>query len=114
MEAVLGASPAEFIFVTLFLAGGAALLTGQVTAEGWHGWWRLAPYVLLLTLASRFLHFALFDGDMLAPVGVLVDLAWITLLSGLSWAATRASKMVRQYPWLYERSGPFGWRERRG
>jgi len=22
--------------------------------------------------------------------------------------------MVSQYPWLYERSGPFGWRERVG
>jgi hypothetical protein len=25
---------------------------------------------------------------------------------------TRARKMVQQYPWLYERRGPFGWRER--
>jgi putative effector of murein hydrolase len=24
---------------------------------------------------------------------------------------TRARKMVNQYPWLYERTGPFGWRD---
>jgi hypothetical protein len=25
---------------------------------------------------------------------------------------TQARKMVKQYPWLYERSGLFSWRER--
>ena len=29
----------------------------------------------------------------------------------LAWRATRANQMVRQYPWLYARSGPLGWRE---
>ena len=26
---------------------------------------------------------------------------------------TRARQMARQYPWLYERTGPFSWRERK-
>ena len=25
---------------------------------------------------------------------------------------TRARQMARQYPWLYEQTGPFTWRER--
>jgi hypothetical protein len=29
----------------------------------------------------------------------------------LAWRATRANQMVQQYPWLYARSGPLGWRE---
>jgi len=29
----------------------------------------------------------------------------------IGWRATRASQMVRQYPWLYTRAGPLGWRE---
>jgi hypothetical protein len=29
----------------------------------------------------------------------------------LAWRATRAGQMVQQYPWLYARSGPLGWRE---
>ena len=34
------------------------------------------------------------------------------LIAGmLAWRATRAHQMVRQYPWLYVRSGLLGWRE---
>jgi len=29
----------------------------------------------------------------------------------LAWRATRASQMVRQYPWLYTRAGPLQWRK---
>jgi hypothetical protein len=30
----------------------------------------------------------------------------------LSWRYARAGQMVRQYYWLYEPSGPLGWRLR--
>jgi hypothetical protein len=72
------------------------------------------PFVLLLVCASRFLHYALFDGVLLSPLGALVDLVWVSLLAAFGWSTTRASKMVRQYPWMYERAGPFGWRDRTG
>lgn len=114
MRELLGATPGAIIFVTLVLGGLGGLLTGQATARAWHGWRRLIPYVLLLTVACRFLHFALFDGDMAAPLGILLDIAWLSVATGIGWASTRATKMVQQYPWLYARAGPFGWRERTG
>jgi hypothetical protein len=33
-------------------------------------------------------------------------------LAALAWRLTRASQMVRQYPWLYRRKGLLGWEER--
>lgn len=114
MEELIGSSPGDFIFVTIVLAGAGAYLTGQTQAESWHGWRHLIPFVLLLVFASRFLHYALFDGVFLAPVGAVIDLVWVSLLMAFGYATTRASKMVRQYPWMYERAGPFGWRDRIG
>jgi hypothetical protein len=40
------------------------------------------------------------------------DAAFLLVVGGLSWRLTRARRMVMQYRWLYERTGPFGWRER--
>ena len=34
----------------------------------------------------------------------------LALITAGSYYQNRARKMVEQYPWLYERSGPFGWR----
>jgi hypothetical protein len=31
----------------------------------------------------------------------------------LAFLEARAGLMVRQYPWLFARLGPFGWRRRR-
>ena len=39
-------------------------------------------------------------------------MAAVLLLAAIaaSYFSARARKMVRQYPWLYEPNGPFGWR----
>ena len=47
-----------------------------------------------------------------AHAGELFRDTLIFLIVGLvGWRATRAAQMVRQYPWLYARAGPLGWRE---
>jgi len=35
-------------------------------------------------------------------------------VAALSYRATLAKRMVAQYPWLYRRNGPFGWRHVKG
>jgi branched-chain amino acid transport system ATP-binding protein len=70
------------------------------------------PYALLLAAADRFLLYALFDGDLLSPSGFVVAFLVLAALCLLAWRVTRARRMVAQYPWLYERAGLFGWRER--
>ena len=69
-------------------------------------------YGLGLTLFNRFLVYALFDGDVLSIVGFLVDALVICLLALLAYRITSVHRMTAQYPWLYERAGLFGWREK--
>lgn len=44
--------------------------------------------------------------------GFLIDTTILIGISLLAYRMTQARKMVGQYPWLYERSGLLGWREK--
>ena len=105
---------AVFIGFTLILAGGAAWMMGQALAESWRPAWQAVVYATLLGLADRFLVFALFDGELLSARGFVMDTLTLMLIGLAAWRATRARKMVSQYPWLYERSGFFTWKLRNG
>ena len=112
MQALLGTSLPVFVGLTLVLMGFAAFMTGQAVARTWRPAWQAAVYSVLLGLVARFLGFALFGGELLSPAGFLVDTAVLAAIALAAWRLTRAHRMVTQYPWLYERAGPFGWRER--
>ena len=66
---------------------------------------------LLLGAAARFIHYALFQGEFLSAASYGCDTVIFLAVGLIGWRATRASQMVRQYPWLYARAGPLGWRE---
>jgi hypothetical protein len=108
----MGATFGEFFGVTIVLFGGAAFLMGQAVAQTWRPAWQIVPYSLLLALTNRFFSYALFDGDLTAPGIFLLDWAAIAALAGIGFRLTQARAMTRQYPWLYEPDGVFGWRER--
>ena len=110
----LGSSLWVFIFATVILFGWAAFMTGQALAQTWRPMWHLGPYMLLLAAGCRFFDFALFGGTLLSPLGYVVTVVILLVFGVLSYRATQARKMVNQYPWLYERSGPFAWRDRQG
>jgi hypothetical protein len=110
METVLGTSWPVFIGVTVVLFGGAAFMMGQAIAGTWRPTWRNVAYGLLLGLANQFLIFALFGGPFGALVPYLVNTAVLIGLAMLAHRLTLAHKMVSQYPWLYQRVGPFSWR----
>lgn len=114
MESITGVSISVFIGLTVILAGFCAFMTGQALAQTWRPIWQLFPYMLLLGCADRFLSFALFEGPLLSIQGYLIDTAVLITIAVLSYLATRASKMVSQYPWQYERSGLFGWKKING
>ena len=109
---VLGNDPSVFVGLTVVLFGGAAYMTGQALAQTWRPIWQAVPYTLMLTIGSRFLSFALFDGELLSITGYLIDWVVLLLLALLAFRITQARRMVSQYPWLYERAGLFGWRAR--
>jgi len=111
MEALLGNSAGVYLGLTVCLMGFAAFMTGQATALTWKPAWHALVYALLLGLADRFLAFALFDGNLLASA-YLIDTTTLAAIALLAWRLARARKMISQYPWLYERSGPFAWRDR--
>jgi len=113
MQALTGDASIGVTFgLTVVLFGAAAWMLGQALALTWRALWQIAPYIALLAAADRFASFALFEGELLAPAGFLIDAAVLGAIATAAFLATRAAKMVQQYPWLFERSGPFAWRER--
>ena len=102
----------EFLLVTVILAGGAAWMTGRATARTWAPAWNLVIYLVLLTCATRFIHFALFDGSLLSGWYFLVDLVVLLTIGFLGNRFTRSGQMSRQYGFAYARSSPFGFRRK--
>lgn len=117
MIPILGATLPVFIGITVVLIGFAAWMTGQGLARGWKPMWQMIPYGLLLGGADRFLTWGLFNEEntdiLWLLSGYLIDTAVISAIMFLAYRFTQSGKMVSQYPWLYERAGPFGWREKR-
>jgi hypothetical protein len=106
-------SPLQIVLVTGIIGGGAAWLTGHAIAETWRPYWHVICYLLLLGAAVRFVHFALFEADLLSLASYIVDTLYFVLVGSLAFRVSRTAQMVRQYPWAYERTGPLSWRKRR-
>ena len=106
-----GESIAHVVLVTAILGGGAAWLSGRAIASAWRPPWRVAIAALLLGAAARFIHYALFQGDLLSLASSGSDTVIFLAVGLIGWRITRAGQMVRQYPWLYTRAGPLGWRK---
>jgi hypothetical protein len=102
----------QVFFVTGLIGGFAAWATGRTLADGWRPFRQAAVYLCLLGAAIRFAHFALFQGALLSLPAYLADTVFLFAVGGIAWRLTRVRRMVRQYRWLYERAGPFSWRER--
>ncbi|PHQ71880.1 MAG: hypothetical protein COB93_02070 [Sneathiella sp.] len=103
-----------FLFVSVIIGGGAAFVSGRSLASKWRPISQPIFYMLLLGLVVRFFHFALFDGTLLSLHYYVVDAAILIAIALLGYRLTRVSQMVTQYRWLYVRSGPFAWREKKG
>ena len=52
----------------------------------------------------------LFNGPLLSLQGYIVDTTYIVVVMLLAYRAALTRRMLIQYPWLYERVGPFEWR----
>jgi hypothetical protein len=116
----------SLVVLTIIMFGGGGFMMGQALADTWRPWWQIIPYGALLALGNNFLGFALFQGaffvDSLfsknakplseALLEYLFDLVVIVAFAALAYRLTQARKIPAQYPWLYERTGPFQWREK--
>src|SRR5262249_31911177 len=101
-----------FFLVTVAMGGGAAWLAGRAIASTWRPWWHVALYMLVLALAVRFIHFALFQSKLLSLHYYLVDYAVCLTFGLVGFRLMRVRQMVTRYNWINERAGAFGWRRR--
>jgi len=112
MEDFLGTGIVTFLLMTFVLFGGAAFQAGQAFAAQWKPWWNMVVAAVFLALAERFLTYALFDGELLSIGGFIVTAVLLAAIGLAAYRLTLASRMVSQYPWLYERTSLFSWREK--
>ncbi|MGH6853997.1 MAG: DUF6867 family protein [Aestuariivirga sp.] len=101
-----------FLILTVIIGGGAAFLAGRNLASRWRPAWMPAAFMVLLGLALRFFHYALFNGDLLSLHYFITDTAVLIAATLLGYRLTMVNQMVRQYPWAYERSGFLSWRSK--
>jgi len=99
-----------FLLVSVAMGGGAAWLAGRAIAATWRPAWHVASYMLILALAVRFIHYALFEGNFLSLHYYLVDFAVCLIFGYLGFRLMRVRQMVTRYSWINQRSGLFNWR----
>ncbi len=112
MQGILYEEPSiwQFFFVTFLLGGWAAWMTGRASAQTWRPKSSLLVYVLLLGIAIRFIHHALFEGTMFTAQYYIVDTILLMVFGFLGYQYTRTNQMVTQYNWLYERASLLSWK----
>lgn len=101
-----------FILLTVLIGGWAAWRTGQAQAQSWAPTWPVVAYAAALACAVRFLHFALFSEPLLSPVNYFVDFIFLLAVALAGYRVRRVRHVTEQYPWLFQRSGPLGWKPR--
>jgi uncharacterized membrane protein len=114
VQGILYEEPSAWLFllVTVVLGGWAAWMTGRAMALTWRPYWQVLLWSLPLALGVRFIHYALFQGSFISLHFYLIDLLILAAIASLGFRYFRARQMSRQYSWLYERAGPFSWREK--
>ncbi|SDP27667.1 hypothetical protein SAMN04488061_2695 [Filomicrobium insigne] len=103
---------AVFLFATVILGGAASWATGRAVALTWKPLWQLVFYMGLMTLAVRFIHYALFHEVFLSLQHVGVDFVVLAAIAWLGYRQTRSTQMQSQYPWLFRRTGLISWQRR--
>ena len=116
MQGILYEEPTIWLFllVTVVMGGWLAWMAGRAIALTWRSNWQLVVYMLVLGLFVRFIHFALFEATLLTLHYYIVDTILLIAFGYAGWRYTRAKQMTRQYHWLFEPAGPFGWKPRPG
>ena len=116
MQGILYEEPSIWLFVlvTIIMGGWAAWMTGRAIALTWRPSWNIPLYILVLAAVVRFIHFALFGGTLLTLHYLLVDAVFLLAFALAGYRYTRTTQMTTQYCWMYDRTGPFGWKAKAG
>jgi hypothetical protein len=94
-----------------------AYMSGRALAENWRPAWQVVLYGLLLSVGARVMALILFARHLRSPADEGIEFSLLTLMivgiTAVAFRLTLARRVPLQYPWLYERRGPLGWREKR-
>ena len=112
MGIFLGEDPLVLLIMVGIFGGAAAWMSGRAVAENWRPIGQAITSGFLLALATRFLTYGLFDGELLSFIGYLRDGILLAVIATIAWRMRLAAKMADQYPWLYQSSGLFRWKMR--
>ena len=108
-------TPGNLAVVMLFCLFGCA--SGHALADNWRPAWQVVLYGLLLSAGARVTALILLGWHLGGPVDEAVAFSLLALviapITAVAFRLTLARKMPMQYPWLYERQGLLGWREKR-
>ena len=102
----------EFMLMTVVLFGWCSYQLGKAMANTWQSRSLMIFYVFLLTVFDRFLLFALFEQELLSVVMYLIDFITLSLISLISYRIAKISYMVNQYPWKYQKTGFFSYKNK--
>lgn len=96
-----------FVILTLVGGGATAMATGRAVARIWRPVSQVIVYVAILSVAVRFLHYALFEGYFLSlenlAQGLHYWLVTFVVLSAIGvggYRMQRTAQMRRQYSWI--------------
>ncbi|WP_105400331.1 DUF6867 family protein [Neorhizobium sp. T7_12] len=99
-------------FLVLIIGFWTAWRSGKAAAEGWNGHTTVVVYTLLLGVAMRFLHYALFQGPFISPFYYIIDVAILLVFSSAGFRIRRTRQMVQNYYWLYEPASAFSFKKK--
>ncbi len=99
-----------FVVLTA-LGAAAAVATGRSFARAWSPRGLIFPAIIVLAAAVQFLHYALFQEDLLSAHYYVVTLVLLLVAAMYGYQSTRAKQMSTQYSWAFEKSG-LSWRAR--
>ena len=86
-----------FLLVSVVMGGGTAYVSGKAVAQTWRPFWHAIWYALVLGLAVRFIHFALYQEVMLSAKNYIVDCALLLAATAAGFRVTRQRQMQDQY-----------------
>ncbi len=112
MSLIIEQSISLYLVLTCIIGGGAAYLMGRSLAINWRPVWHLILATMIMGLALRFFHFALFEGKLLYLHYYITDTLTLLVFALLGYRITRTRQMVTSYHWLYKRTSPLTWTRR--
>jgi len=86
-----------FLLVTVIMGGSTAYVSGRAIAETWRPLWHALGYTLLIGLAARFIHYALFEEILVSLRNYVIDCAVLLAAALTGYGITRRRQMSAQY-----------------